>query len=226
MKILIQTLFIITFFNSAGFAELNKDLQIEAELTLSDSEAAKIGASEAKRVEREEKKRQANLNAESKKAIKEAARLKSAAVKEEIYAQKQISIAQEKCKEYEKTIKINKDLQIQEQRKIQQAKDKVATAHQVRDEFKKEKESTEKEIDLLNRESESHENFVREANTAAKAAREEALAAKRRLIEAREKLKVTKREALVRYQSAKNNETKYRDQAKKLDEATREVKQK
>ncbi len=222
-KILGVLLLIMLSWSSICCADFEEGMPIEVETAFGDSEEARADAEELKRMAREESRRRDQMKIKAQQSLAEAKRLEAEAVFQAGVARKEKKSSENKVHEYTKQIKATEKRKTAAQSRIQTAKNKVAAANKVRNDFKEKKEQTDKELKFLNDESANFERYVSEAHADAAKAQSEYQNAEKNLREVKIKTNNARANAKKRAAIARARENHYKNMTEKSNSARRSI---
>ncbi|QDK45244.1 hypothetical protein DOM22_08785 [Bdellovibrio sp. ZAP7] len=175
MKYLLIALAMMTY-SHQSFAQLDAD--IEAEMSMGQSEEAKIDAQEQKNFLAREKIRKEQMKQQALKSAQEAKNMEAAAAREAQRTRVEKEQLTVQVKEYQRQIKMNEERKAKAQKQMEFSKAEAEHYKKVAGEYRAKRDASLKELDRLNEEGNNIAKWTREAKEQAlKAQRDAAYAA-------------------------------------------------
>lgn len=150
------------------------DSDVETELSWGQTEEAKIEAQEQAKFLEREKIRKAQMKKQALKSAEEAKKLEVAAVQQAQITLKEKEKLTAEVKEYQRQIKENEDRKAKAQKDIQLSKDEADRYRRIAQEYKVKRDSSQKELDRLNKEGANIAKWTQEAKIQALNAKRDA----------------------------------------------------
>ena len=150
------------------------DSDVETELSWGQTEEAKIEAQEQAKFLEREKIRKAQMKKQALKSAEEAKKLEVAAVQQAQITLKEKEKLTAEVKEYQRQIKVNEDRKAKAQKDIQLSKDEADRYRRIAQEYKVKRDSSQKELDRLNKEGANIAKWTQEAKIQALNAKRDA----------------------------------------------------
>ncbi|WP_413561205.1 hypothetical protein [Bdellovibrio sp. HCB209] len=160
MKYWLIALAMMTY-SHQSFAQIEAD--IEAEMSMGQSEEAKIDAAEQRKFLEREKIRREEMKKAALRTAQEAKNLEAQAAREAQMTRVEKEKLTAQVKEYQRQIKMNEERKAKAQRAQQFSKDEAAHYKKVAGEYRAKRDASLKELDRLNEEGNNIAKWTREA---------------------------------------------------------------